>query len=524
MNIYTISFLIILFFNFIKNKRSLHYLQLNIYNENNRYINWIVNNLKSIFLSIDLLALITILIAYLINTDLSRILLVIALVFYFLESARLINNYRCENIKPFIVTKRVRRLIATTSILFLLPIIIYLINHDNQLLMLLVESTLTYLSYYVVLVAKIINTPIENLVDKYYEVKAINKLKSMKNLKTIAISGSYGKTSSKRILDDILSQNFVTMSTPKAINTEYGLMLTINNIEKNTEVYIAELGNYKKGRVTKMCSVLKPKYAILTNVGINDLEAFGNSENAIKSKFELIESLDSKGVAVLNKDDPKQVSYKIKSKCKKIWIGIDNEKADINATDIKVDYKGSKFNVTFKGDSKKYQFETKLLGKYNIYNVLASIAVTKELGIKIEDIIKKVKNIRQIESRLELKEYDYMYQLDDSKNTNPIGAKVALEVLKMMPGNKVVVTPGISSSDKEKLYNQIYGNQIARINPDVVILVGDVHSKAIFKGLKDSNYDRDKIYVVKRIDDAYNLIQKLNFDKKVYALFENDIN
>ena len=527
MNIYALCFLVILFFNIFKNRKSLHMLQQNLYNENNRYVKWILKNLKSVFLSIDLLAVITLLIAYVLDNDISKILVTIAIVFYILDIVSNLNNDKekaKQTKKKLVVTKRVKRLIVTISILLMLPIVIYLLDREQFLLVVFIESIITYLNYVLVLIAKIINTPVEKMVYKYYELKAKDKLKSMSNLKVIGITGSYGKTSSKNILNDILNFKYITKPSPKNLNTEYGLMITINNyIDKFDEVFIAEMGAYKQGEIKKLCNLVHPKYGILTTIGLAHLETFGSPEKIQKTKFELIESLPSDGIAVLNKDDPKQVSYNIKSECKKVWIGIKSKDADVVASDITCDYQGSKFNVTFKGDSTKYPFETKLLGDYNIYNILAGIALGREFGISVQDLQQAVKKVRAVEARLELKDFGYMYQINDAYNSNPIGAKMALDVLNTMPGHKVVVTPGmVELGEKEKELNHIFGTQIAKV-ADTVILVGAKRTRPIFDGLRQSGYNKDKLYVVNNVYEAYNLLQSMQTKEKVYALFENDL-
>lgn len=525
MNIYTISFLFILIFNFIKNKKSLHMLQQNLYNENNRYVKWILKNKKSVFLTLDLLAMIVIIMAYILNNNLGNILILISLVFYFLELIRIINNQKIEVVKkPLVITKRIKRLMVTLVILFCLPIIIYLLDNRNGLLLLLIEAIITYFSYIIVLIAKIFNTPIEKMVYKYYEIKAKNKLKSMTNLKVIGITGSYGKTSSKNILNDILNVKFISRPTPKNLNTEYGLMITINNyLDKFDDVLIAEMGAYKRGEIKTLCDMVHPKYGILTRIGLAHLETFGSPENIIKTKFELIESLPSDGIAILNRDDPKQTSYNIKNKCEKVWIGIDSIEADVRACDIECSYKGSKFNVIFKGDKTKYSFETKLLGNHNIYNILAGIALGRKLGISISELEQGVRKVKPIESRLELRNYGYMYQINDAYNSNPIGAKMAVDVLNMMPGVKVVVTPGMTElGEKEDELNRIFGTQIAGV-ADYIILVGEKKTRPIFEGINESGYNKDKLFIVNSVYDAYNLLRNFKEKDDIYALFENDL-
>ena len=525
MNIYTISFLLILIFNIIKNKRSIHMLQQNLYNENNRYVKWMIKHYKSVFISLDFLSMIIIIIAYILNNELSRILVIIAIVFYFLDTARILNNRKTERLKkPLVITKRVKRLILTFTILLLLPIVVYLADRENGLLLLVIESIITYFSYIVLLIAKFLNRPIEKIVYRYYEAQAKEKLDSMKTLKVIGITGSYGKTSSKNILNDILKTKYLTRPTPRNLNTEYGLMMTINNhLEKYDQVFIAEMGAYKQGEIKKLCSMVKPKYGILTYIGLAHLESFGSPEKIKETKFELIESLPNDGVAILNMDDPNQVSYEIKNKCKKIWVGINNPNADIRAVDVVSDHTGSKFNVIIKGDKNKYSFETKLLGNYNVYNILSGIALGLEFNISIKELINAVRKVKAPPARLELKNLGYMYQINDAYNSNPLGAKMALDVLSTMPGKKVVVTPGMTElGPKENELNHIFGTQIAKI-ADYVILVGAKKTRKVFDGLLENEYDKDRIFIVNSVFDAYNLLKTFKSDEKIYALFENDL-
>ena len=283
------------------------------------------------------------------------------------------------------------------------------------------------------------------------------------------------------------------------------------------------MGAYVRGEIDELCRLVKPKYGILTTIGTAHLESFGSEENIIKGKFELIESLPSDGFAVLNGDDPKQVNYDLKNKVRKIWIGIKNKDADVLATNIKCSNKGTSFDVKFKDDDKKYHFETKLLGNHNVYNILAGIACGREFDIDIDDLIKAVANVKPVEHRLELKKLGNFYQIDDAYNSNPVGAANACEILGMMPGLKVVVTPGmIELGDKEDYYNKIFGEQIADV-ADYAILIGEKKTKPIKEGLITKGFDKDKIIVFNDVRDAYPYIGTLANDKEVYALFENDL-
>ena len=528
MLLVNILFLIsLLFINIYKSKRHLHMMQQNLYNENNRYIRWILKNNKS-FLSIELLTILISIITILIKIDTNILLmftiLIISIVFLVsgLSWRRLIKTD--QNKKKLVITARVKRLIFTIFILYLVPIVfLYLYN---LLSMVLVLCIMTYLNAFIVFIAMIINTPVEKCVYLHYKSKAQRKLKSMNNLKIIGITGSYGKTSSKNILSDILNIKYNALPTPKNLNTFNGLIMTVNNhMDKFTDIFIAEMGAYVKGEIRRLCKLVKPKYGILTRIGTAHLETFGSQENIQKGKFELIESLPSDGFGILNGDDPLQVSYKLKNNVKIIWIGIDNNDVDVRAENIKCSSKGTSFDVVLKNDKNKYKFETKLLGNHNVYNILAGIACGIEFGIDMESLQKAVAGVRPIEHRLEIKKIGNFNMIDDAYNSNPTGAENACKVLGMMPGIKIVVTPGmIELGAKEDEYNKTFGTQIADV-ADYVVLIGDKKTKPIKEGLLEKKFDKDKIIVFNDVREAYPFIGNIanNNKEEVYALFENDL-
>lgn len=515
-----------------KSRKSLHMLQQNLYNENNRYVKWNIRNLSQYF-NLEIITIIGCFIGLFIfydlrlyNLILQIVIAVLYLILIFVWKIKLKNE---QTKKPLVYTKRIKRLIVTTTILYLI-IIYFMFHYQNNermsWMLVTIFAGLTYFNSLVVLLANYINFPVEKMVYFYYKNKAQRKLKSMNNLKVVGITGSYGKTSSKNILSDILNIKYNALPTPKNLNTYYGLMMTINNnMDKFTEVFIAEMGAYVRGEIRGLCKFVKPQYGILTRIGTAHLESFGSEENIVKAKFELIESLPSNGVGVLNRDDPKQVSYDLKNDCKIVWIGIDSEDADIRAVDIKCSYKGTKFGVKIKGDKNIYDFETKLLGNHNVYNILAAVALGLEFGVDVSDLQKAVKSVKPIEHRLELKKLGNFYMIDDAYNSNPMGAKGAVDVLKMMPGIKIVVTPGmIELGDKEDEYNEIFGTEIAEVS-DYVVLIGEEKTKPILQGLKSKNFDLDKVVVYNDVREAYKFVNSICSETKkdVYALFENDL-
>ena len=521
---FLISVVIYFVYVFFKSIDSMHMLQQNKYNRKKTYLKWLTKNKEKLFKDYSILFVILIVFAF-INSNL-LLILTFNLLYVFLLINLISERKKSQNKLPLKYTARVKRLIFTNTLISLMIVIImsFFINETNLVYCYLILGLFAYFNKLYILIALLINTPIESLVGFYFKKKAIHKIKSMKSLKVIGITGSYGKTSSKNILNDILNIKYNSLPTPKNFNTPFGLMITINNyLDKFTDLFIAEMGACQKGDIKELCDLVHPKYAIITKIGVAHLATFGSRENIQKTKFELIESLPSDGVGVLNKDDEWQRNYKIKNKCKIKWIGIDRKDVDVRAENITLSPKGTTFDAYFKADNKRYKFETKLLGYANVYNILAAIALGKEFGMTIEQLKAGVAKVKPVEHRLELKKNSDINIIDDAYNSNPTGAKMALDVLKMMPGKHIVVTPGmIELGDEEYQKNKEFGTQIAISQADEVILVGAEKTKPILEGLKEKNYPENKIHIINDVLKAFPLIQTLK-DKETYVLLENDL-
>ena len=518
-----ITICLMLLFALYKSKKAMHMLQQNYYDESNRYLFWMFKNLKKVFFNIDFI-FITLLVFLFIELG-NDFILGYTLGLYLVIFVVYRNRQKKEQTKkPLVITARIKRLFITESLLYFIPLLIMILNfrEDYVLLYLLIIGSMSYLSYFVILIANKINIPIEKCVYLHYKRMAMKKLKMM-NIPVVGITGSYGKTSSKNIVNDILSVKYNSFATPKNFNTPYGLIRSINNyLDKFNDIFIAEMGAFKVGEIRTTCKLMHPKHGILTTIGEAHLESFGSRENIQKGKFELIESLPSGGIAILNADDEWQVSYKLKNdKCRVLWIGIDNE-ADIKALNIKLSGTGTDFDVMFKNDSNLYHFHTKLLGKHNVYNLLAGILLGKELGMNISELQRGVNSVKTIEHRLELKKSGTLNIIDDAYNSNPVGSKMALDVLKLMPGLKIVVTPGmIELGDKQYELNKKFGEYISD-SADYVILVGKEQTKPIYDGLMEKGYNNEKVYIINNVVDAFSIMRRLD-EGNTYVLLENDL-
>lgn len=501
---------------FIKMKKNILILQQNFYNENGRYLKWGIKNILKAFNIFEIVICLFNLCILIVKYEWMAWVNILYL------GLIIISVIKKEKFKlPLKITNRVKRIFVTGGIIYILPLIIF---NGNRYLMYFIYNLTIVFNFLVVFLVNVINMPIEKLVYCNYRRNALKKLRKNKEIVVIGITGSYGKTSCKNILNEVLSIKYKVLMTPKNYNTPYGLIITINNyMDKFDEVFIAEMGAFRVGSINRLCKLVHPQYGIITNIGLAHLESFGSIENIQKGKFELIEALPNDGVAILNKDDFRQRNYKIKNTCKVIWIGIDEVDVDVRAINIKLDSEGTNFKVIFKGDNKQYYFYTRLLGKVNVYNILSSIALGKYLGMSIADLQLGVKKVKTIPHRLEIKKLNEIVIIDDAYNSNPVGANMAIDVLKLLPGLKIVVTPGmIELGEMEDDLNKKFGKYMSKV-ANYVILIGKKQTKAIYDGLLEENYNEEKIYVINDTKDAFKIINKIQYNGIKYVLFENDL-
>lgn len=522
MKLFLISLIPYLIFSILKTKRSFHMLQQNYYDLDLRYFRWILANIQKITFESDLLFLLLILTLFFgVGVELGAFIILYGIIFISYNKKKIAAK------KPLVVTARIKRLSFTVFLLYFIMIIPFIVNfsYDNLVYGYVLFGLVTYLNYFVIMLANVINIPVEKCVYLYYKFKAKNKLKNM-DIPVVGITGSYGKTSSKNIINDILNVKFNSFATPKSFNTPYGLISSINNyLDKFNDIFLAEMGAFKMGDIKQNCKIVKPKYGIITSIGQAHLESFGSRENIMKGKFELVESLPSDGLAILNGDDEYQLKYDIKNNCSVKWIGIDNKNVDLYATNIKLSSKGTSFECVFKGDNSKYKFNTKLLGKHNVYNILAGILLGYELGLSIEQLQRGVSSVKTIEHRLELKKYGHINIIDDAFNSNPVGSRMAVEVLGLMDGVKIIVTPGMVELGSEQYnLNYKFGEYISEVC-DYVILIGKKQTKPIYDALTEKKYDNKKIFILEDVRDAFPLMNRLSGkeNKETYVLLENDL-
>lgn len=433
-----------------------------------------------------------------------------------------VNLIKAKYKKPLVFTRRATRIYVTMAVLAICAVLFVRIFTSLHWAAVTTVACVV-LSPALLLIANFILTPIEKSINRKYYNDAANILRSMPDLKIIGVTGSYGKTSTKHYLNRILSEKYDVLMTPGSFNTTLGVIRTVREyLKPYNEVFIVEMGAKQKGDIKEICDLVHPEIGIVTAVGEQHLESFKTIQNVQSTKFELIDSLPSDGLAVVNDDFEYGANRKVDNVLCRRYAVKSTKNADFIATDVKYTPSGTTF--TIKGDGREITLSTRLVGECNISNLIAAVIVALHLDVPEEKIQYAVQKIQQVEHRLNLKRTPGgITIIDDAFNSNPSGSRMALEVLGSMTGGKrIVITPGmIELGEKQYEYNRILGQHIAA-NADVAIIVGEYNRDALLAGIEQSGMDKSAAHAVASFKEAQQLLATI-VKAGDFVLYENDL-
>lgn len=437
-----------------------------------------------------------------------------------------------EKKKPLVYTGRVKRLIVAlfliaavfTASLFITgaPTLNGVPSWNTYLLLYGLRYLPGALLPFFVFLAWLITYPVEEAVKSWYFNDARRILKGRNDLIKIGITGSYGKTSTKFILGEILKEKYDVLYTPGSFNTPMGITRVVREqLTDDHNVFIAEMGARYKGDIKELTKLVQPIYGIVTSVGKQHLETFGSLEAVVATKSELPEGIVENGACFFNGDNTIcREMYKKSALKDKYLFGTEGDDLYMKASEISINGKGSLFTLLAQnGESVRCQ--TKLLGRHNIVNVTGAAALAYLMGLPLEEIAAAIGRLKPVQHRLELIEGPVTV-IDDAFNANPEGSKEALEVLKSFSGKRIIVTPGmVELGGEEDALNRAFGEAMAEA-VDIAILVGGKHIAPIREGLMEKGFDEKRIINAKNLAEATELL-KQHTEPGAVVLFENDL-
>jgi UDP-N-acetylmuramyl pentapeptide synthase len=389
--------------------------------------------------------------------------------------------------------------------------------------------------FWVSLIA-LLTDPLAKLRRRMMIDKAKQKLTGYPKIKVVGVTGSYGKSTTKELIAQLLASKYKVVKTQKNNNTDVGVAQTIlRDVNEGTEIFVAEMGAYKPGEIKSTTEITPPDIAVVTGIDQQHVTLFGGIEKTMKAKYEIIEGLKKDGLAVFNGDN--EYCMRLAEKCdkrKQIYFSIENQSIvtpeiddeiterepghfpqneNLYASDIVVKENGIEFVLHQHG--KKYNLKTNLPARYQINNLLAAIVVAAELGMSVADIVKVINHTTFVVPYLQIKfAINDSKLIDDGYNVNPTGFAAGLEFLaaQKTDAKKWVMTQGFLELGEEKkaVYNKL-AKEIAKVADGVITSDNDL--LATLAATKTNTIAVDSVY-------SFPVLYEANVKKNDYVLME----
>lgn len=245
----------------------------------------------------------------------------------------------------------------------------------------------------------------------------------------IAVTGSYGKTSTRALINAALSQEFKTLSSQGNFNNEIGLPMTLFQLESAHQAAVVEMGMRGRGQIEYLAQIAAPNVAVITNIGPQHIELLGSLEEIAAAKAELLECLPASGLAVLPADSPFLEFLKTKAPCRIVTFGA-SESADYRVQNVQT-RDGGEISCEING----CKIELPLPGAHNAHNAAAAFAVARELGVESDKIKQGLESAQLPGARMRvLKPSNGATIIDDCYNAGPDSMRAALQTLLDFPG------------------------------------------------------------------------------------------
>jgi UDP-N-acetylmuramoyl-tripeptide--D-alanyl-D-alanine ligase len=328
----------------------------------------------------------------------------------------------------------------------------------------------------------------ENILRYKISLDARKKRNSMTNLQMVAISGSYGKSTTKEYLVHILTQSSSKNIefTAKFNNTTLGVFRKFLAIPEDTDIFVAEIGSYKKGDGSEICEYITPTHCVITGLNEQHLPLFGSIENITRAETECTDFLPDTGVIVKTIDNdlistaqiPHVETYTV-SKVK--------DEATTQLLSYQFDYPLS--TVSFNLNGTVFTTTTNALSKGNVENALLALTAAMSLGIQPNKAIDSLKTLPLPDKTLTIHEKEGHISIDDSHNANSTGVMNALDLVAEFNRPAIIVLSDILELGKQtKEIHQAVAQRIVEIKPVLVIYAGLNYGKGVQKALNAYGY------------------------------------
>ena len=295
-------------------------------------------------------------------------------------------------------------------------------------------------------------------------LRLANYYKKKINPKTIAITGSAGKTTTKEMAYHVFAQQFKTHKSALNHNNEIGLAQTLLSMPNDTEVLIVEMGMRGLGEIELLSKYAEPNIAIIANIGSAHIGRLGSKENIARAKYEITKYLKKDGVLIANKNEYLDKINRIKDRT----ISFSLSSGDLKIIEMKPDYSIFRY--------KGYEYKINLSGDYNIQNAMSVIEAAICYGMPFEKIAKGLEEFKPIENRWQIEKIMGANIINDAYNANPESMIATIKnFLSLYKGRKILVLGDMGELGVGEVnFHKKIGEQIKELKYDLLITVGNL--------------------------------------------------
>ena len=324
------------------------------------------------------------------------------------------------------------------------------------------------------------------------DLAAFNRKRS--NVAVVAITGSNGKTSTRKMTAGVISPRFSTLSTSGNLNNLIGLPLTLLNLSFNHRWAVLELGMNRPGEIKRLAEICSPDIGVITNIGPAHLEGLGSLDAVMQAKGELLEKIKPNGTAVLNADDPRLLQLADYTSRNVLLFGM-GKNAAIRALPVKVKDSGLSFTLMLPDESIPVYLKTPAV--FMVSNALAAAAVGYLLGLTAREIKDGLEDFKPVKARMNiLKTGKGIIIIDDTYNANPDSMKEAINTLMSLKGNNrgILVAGDMLELGEhaESMHRNI--GRIAAGSDIAMLYVAGQFAQTVATGAMDEDMDSHDIF------------------------------
>ena len=330
-----------------------------------------------------------------------------------------------------------------------------------------------------------------------------------KNFPVVGVTGSVGKTSTKDIIANVVSQEYKTLKTQGNNNNNIGLPFTMFKL-KDEEAAVIEMGMNHFGEISYLTKIAKPTISVITNIGTSHIGNLGSRENILKAKLEILEGMNKKVLVINNDNDLLHKYYTENKENENIEIhtyGIENE-SDVMAEDIILNENDSEFVCNLKGE--KFKVKVPVGGIHFVYNALCAATVGKILGLNIKQIKQGIETFELTKKRMDITELENgVTIINDSYNASFESMQASLKYLHGLKNNRKIAVLGdmFELGEYSKELHEKVGMEVVKNDIDILICSGK-NAKYIAEAAKENGMNEKQIYYFEEKEQIQEFIKQ----------------